>query len=202
MNTNFANTVDNIGYLANKLADKLWHKQFSIPADQIYNFLGQVIEQSKKNIRSVNITPIYTALDRVILYQLSRPMFDETDRRKMLESLCLLNSQTSIIFSGDNNTGEFYLCLVQCLLELVLSKEYDETQSQDFFNASYLKPPECQSLVQVKEAVERIWNKLLENKRMVLEEIFACQLPAMTKYSLQAFSPGQVIVPSPQRGDC
>ena len=200
LNNDFANTVDNIGYLANKLADKLWYKQFSIPSDQIYSFLVQVIEQSKKN-KSVNITQVYTALDRVILYQLSRPMFDETDRKKMLESLCLLNSQTAIILSGDNNTGEFYLCLIQCLLELVLSKEYDETHSQDIFNASYLKPAECQSLVQVKEAVERIWNKLLENKRMVLEDIFACQLPIMTKYSLQpqAYSSGQISMPSPQK---
>ena len=191
--------VENIGYLANKLVDKLWHKQVAIPPDQIYNFLVQLIDQSKKNLKLVNTTHLFLALDRVILFQLSRPMFDDTDRRKMLESLCLLNSQTNIIFSGENVTGEFYLCLVHCLFELLKSKNYDETQSPDWFRTSTVIVDDSQSLLQVKEAAERIWSKLLEIKRALLEEIFNCPLPSITKYSLQAYS-GQINVPSPQKG--
>ena len=194
----FENQVENIGYLSNKLVDKLWHKQVAIPPDQIYNFLVQLIDQSKKNVKLINTNPLFLALDRVILFQLSRPMFDDTDRRKMLESLCLLNSQTAIIFSGENVTGEFYLCLLHCLFELLRSKDYDEFKSPDLFRTSTIIVADSQSLLQVKEAVERIWSKLLEIKHVLLEDVFNCKLPTITKYSLQAYS-GQISVPSPQR---
>ena len=195
----FDNQVENIGYLANKLVDKLWHKQVAIPPDQIYNFLVQLIDQSKKNPRLVNTSHLFLALDRVVLFQLSRPMFDDTDRRKMLESLCLLNSQTSIIFSGENTTGEFYLCLLHCLFELVRSREFDVAQSPDLFRTSTIVVADSQSLLHVKEAGERIWSKLLEIKHGLLEDIFNCPLPTITKYSLQAYS-GQINMASPQKG--
>ena len=192
------NAVENIGYLANKLADKLWHKQFSIPPDQIYSFLVQILEQSKKNTKLVNTTQMYLALDRVILFQLSRPMFDDTDRRRMLESLCLLNSQTTVVLSGENNTGEFYLCLVHCLFDLIKSRQYEEAQSPELFRSNTVVVTDSQSLLQVKEAVERIWSKLLEIKRTLLEDIFNSPLPTINKYSLQAYS-GQISVPTPQK---
>lgn len=115
---NFFNLIDQV-------VDKLWDGNYRRDAKELFETLVRFLNNlKKKNVStSVSNEQLINALNRVLLYQLSRPAESLVDQVNMLEVLHKMTSLKAMIFSQTNFQAEFFACVTHCLLILTLRDE-------------------------------------------------------------------------------
>lgn len=115
---NFFNLIDQV-------VDKLWDGNYRRDAKELFETLVRFLNNlKKKNVStSVSNEQLINALNRVLLYQLSRPAESLVDQVNMLEVLHKMTSLKAVIFSQTNFQAEFFACVTHCLLILTLRDE-------------------------------------------------------------------------------
>ena len=114
---NFFNLID-------QLVDKLWDGSYRREAREVFEMIVKLQANLKKKCyNQVSNEQLVNSLNRVLLYQLSRPCDTLVEQVCMLEVLHKITNLKSLIFSQSNFQSEFFACVTHCLLMLTLSEE-------------------------------------------------------------------------------
>ena len=188
----FQKSVVGFTVFCQRIVDKLWQGYYVKPSDYVYKFLKSLVEQALLKPKVLPLHDLFTALNRVILYQLSVVPETEHEQKDLVDTLCLLSSHAHVIFDEMNTDLSFLQCLLYQLLSLVFSdtlagggggggeasgKEDSLTSSIDTSVKQYrgYVPIVASSLL--KSGANRLWSKMLELKRDSLEQILGIPLP-------------------------
>lgn len=204
-------TAIGLSVFCTRLVDKLWTGYYCKPCDALYSFLKNLVEQGIARPKLLPLTELQNALNRVVLYQLSTVPENEPEQKELVETLCLLSSHSHVIFDETNHQELFYQCLLYRLLQLVftehtpieialesgrqsptypssLSSDSEQPSSNEKSKASrHFKgyvPIMSSSLL--KSGANRLWSKMLEHKREILESILSMPLPVPASRSTLA----------------
>ncbi|XP_061857387.1 WD repeat- and FYVE domain-containing protein 4 isoform X3 [Colius striatus] len=183
----------NIAYFAQKLVEKLNSKMFAADPKQILIFTAKqimrVLEGSISQ-KEVFLSPLYSCLNRAILYCLSRPQQSLPELFNVLNTLNVLQEQWNIIFASYNSNNNFVVCLMYCLCQLNMGS-YPEGFGVDAkpklasHHQIFLAPSEEEkgSLPtpddvhqEILRTVEIIWKQLISQKQQTLEDIYRMDL--------------------------
>jgi hypothetical protein len=161
-----------------KVVDKLWKGVYKRPSNTVYTFLRNVLEQAKAkpSTYSNNIPELQRAMNRVISFQLSASAKSSEEKTNIVDTLCIVSSQVKEIFDKWNTDSEFLLCLVCRLIELVCIDD-GSTYGDQMGYISTKQRTLC-------NAANRLWVKLLEHKKEVLQDLFRIELPVVTSSTL------------------
>lgn len=80
-------------------------------------FMTQVIENASSQ-RDTVISALYSSLNKVILYCLSKPQQSLSECLSLLSILEFLQEHWDIIFATYNSNSSFLLCMMHCLFLL------------------------------------------------------------------------------------
>ena len=204
-------TAIGLSVFCTRLVDKLWRGYYCKPCDALYSFLKNLVEQGIARPKLLPLTELQNALNRVVLYQLSTVPENEHEQKELVDTLCLLSSHSHVIFDETNHQELFYQCLLYRLLQLVftehtpveialesgrqsptyppsLSSDSEQTSSNNKSRSSrHFKgyvPIMSSSLL--KSGANRLWSKMLEHKREILESILSIPLPVPASRSTLA----------------
>ncbi len=169
-----------------RIVDKLWQGYYVKPSDYMYRFLKNLVEQALLKPKVLPLHDLFTALNRVVLYQLS--VIPETDheQKDLVDTLCLLSSHAHVIFDEMNTDLGFLQSLLYQLLCLVFAESltgsmtgkhedhHGDAGGSSFGYRGYV-PIMSSSLL--KSGANRLWSKMLELKRVALEQILGIPLP-------------------------
>ena len=185
----FQKSVIGFAVFCQRIVDKLWYGYYVKPSDYMYKFLKNLVEQALLKPKSLPLNDLFTALNRVILYQLSVIPETEHEQKDLVDTLCLLSSHARVILDEMNMDLNFLQCTLYQLMSLVfteltasesLAKDTSDINSDHFDLASRLSqrgyvPIMSSSLL--KSGANRLWSKMLEHKRESLEQILGIPLP-------------------------
>jgi hypothetical protein len=109
--------------LIDRLADKLWDGSYRRDAKEVFDTISRFIQNLKKKAYNFNNEQLVNSLNRVLLYQLSRPYDSEAlnEQVYILDALHKITAFKSLIF-GNNVQSEFYGCVTFCLLKITSDK--------------------------------------------------------------------------------
>ncbi len=191
----FHKSVIGFTVFCQRIVDKLWHGHYVKPSEYMYKFLKSLVEQALLNPKSLPLNDLFSALNRVILYQLSVMPETDHEQKDMVDTLCLLSSHSHVIFDEMNTDLNFLLCLLYQLLSLVFTEltgsdsRKDTTDGGNSGGAAFDLPgmggqshrgggyvPIMSSSL-LKSGANRLWSKMLEHKRDSLEQILSIPLP-------------------------
>ena len=184
----FQKSVIGFTVFCQRIVDKLWLGYYVKPTEYMYKFLKHLVEQALLKPKVLPLHDLFTALNRVILYQLS--VFPETehDQKELVDTLCLLSSHAHVIFDEMNTDLTFLQCLLYQLLSLVFtdtlpSNELSSSFKNDGDLSKIVDPTRQNRSVSImsssllKSGANRLWSKMLELKRDALEHILCLPLP-------------------------
>jgi len=119
---NYTLMANNVFYVAMRVVDKLWQGTYTRDPNEVFEFISQLISQSKRKASGVSLDGIYKSLNRTLLYLLSRPIHTTLDQTNVLDTLHKLITNRSLILGPGNYDQEFIGCLCYCLLQLTDNK--------------------------------------------------------------------------------
>lgn len=196
----FGRAVVGLSVFCTRLIDKLWQGLYAKPSEHLYKFLKKLVEQAITKPKILPLVELQRALNRIILYQLSTVPKSEPEQKELVDTLCMLSSHAHVIFDETNTDHQFFQCLVYRLLALVFGGELQrngeesplhgpaddhEAPAESGETAARMKPPShgykgyvpIMTSSLLKSGANRLWSKLLEHKREILELILAVPLP-------------------------
>ena len=129
---NFFNLIDQV-------VDKLWEGSYRRDSKEVFETLVRFLNNLKKKNLSSNVSneQLINSVNRVLLYQLSRPAESLVDQVNMLEVLHKMTSLKTLIFSQTNFQAEFFACVTHCLLILTLRDDDQSTSSNQENDSTY-----------------------------------------------------------------
>ena len=166
-----------------RIVDKLWQGYYVKPSDYMYRFLKNLVEQALLKPKVLPLHDLFTALNRVILYQLSVIPETEHEQRDLVDTLCLLSSHAHVIFDEMNTDLEFLQSLLYQLLSLVFTESITGSMSGKHDGDAWESGSGYHGYVPImsssllKSGSNRLWSKMLELKRVALEQILGIPLP-------------------------
>eukprot|EP00795_Rhopilema_esculentum_P008037 gene8037-13951_t len=190
--TSLSKYAQNINAFASKLVDKLWLGIFSKDYEILFGFLLKMID--KYEDARVNPEHLFRAMNRAILYHLSRPKNRLTDQTSLLEFLHLLTSNFKTIFSPNNRDGEFIACLTHWLLVIGLGKIKTDVdvdgislRSEDLDEKQVEQTEEEDEIGfvdLVSSAAKRVWDVFYQQKKDEIADVFRVHslTPSFTSY--------------------
>lgn len=121
-----------------RLCDKLWEGAYRRDSKELLDTLLKFLNNLKRKPFSNSFAhePLINSINRVLLYQLSRPSRYLNEQVAMLDVLHRINKLKTLLFA---TTGagqayiqpEFYGCLAYCLLQITLPGKSGSTGSGD-----------------------------------------------------------------------
>ena len=202
-----AKTSVGLSVFCTRLVDKLWQGEYAKPSDSIYNLMLKLVEQALMKPKMLPLPDLQRALNRVILYQLSVVPQTELEQKELVDTLCLLSSQAHVIFDETNQDFQFIPCLLLRLLKLAFTDQSASMESMqagkgvgspplspdNIAGGTASKRPYTPLLSSslVRSGANRLWSKMLEHKRPVLESLLSISLPVpASKSTLSSTIPG------------
>ncbi|KAF5921966.1 hypothetical protein HPG69_015416 [Diceros bicornis minor] len=210
-----APSLTNISHFTQKLVEKLYSGMFSADPRHILLFITEhimvflVIENASSQ-RDTVISALYSSLNKVILYCLSKPQQSLSECLSLLSILGFLQEHWDIIFATYNSNVSFLLCLMHCLL-LLSVRSYPEgfglepKPRMTPYHQVFLSPNEeagekggedfpSLSDVQhnIQKTVQTLWQQLVAQRRQELEDTFKIDLsvkPAESKVKIEEVTP-------------
>ena len=107
-------------------------------------FMPQVIENASSQ-KDTAISALYSSLNKVILYSLSKPHQSLSECLSLLSTLGFLQEHWDLLFATYNSNASFLMCLMHCLLllsarRLELLSSNPSTWRRDLQNPKGLYP--------------------------------------------------------------
>ncbi|XP_063047427.1 WD repeat- and FYVE domain-containing protein 4 isoform X2 [Engraulis encrasicolus] len=180
---------DNVAFFCVLLVEKLYMGLFHTHPDTLLPFIAEQILAVAKEAHSQRervMSALYKSLNRALLYFLCGPRVTSCDKRLVLQTLATLETQWDVVMATYNNNVRFTSCLLHCLL-LVRSGSYPEGFGcEGFRRPRPLVSEEEDGLLgtgtsvksELMSAVERVWGRVLQERRVSLEEAFKVDLSA------------------------
>ena len=193
---NLSVIMQNFFNLIEQLVSKLWDGSYRREAKEVFETIVRFLNNLKKKAYS-NICnePLINSMNRVLLFQLSRPCESLVEQVAMLEVLHKMTNLKALILSSTNFQSEFFACVTHCLLQLTLSDEHDVNlvNSSTQWYVSPINPvggdklegsidklsTNAKSLINA--AAQRVWLDLYLAKKSVLEECLKVTLNSIGK---------------------
>ncbi|XP_013004069.1 WD repeat- and FYVE domain-containing protein 4 isoform X3 [Cavia porcellus] len=187
----------NISQFAQRLVEKLYGGIFSADPKHILLFLTEhimVVIENPSSQRDSVVSSLYSSLNKVVLYCLSKPQQSLSECLSLLGVLGFLQAHWDIVFATYNSNVSFLLCLMHCLLLLharsypegfglepkprvtpyhqvflSLSEEGKEKREEDV-------PSLSDAQHNIKKTVQVLWQQLVAQRRQALEDTFKIDL--------------------------
>ncbi|XP_074647224.1 WD repeat and FYVE domain-containing protein 3-like [Tubulanus polymorphus] len=195
----YANMTQNIFYFTSRVVDKTWQGEYTRNADEVFYFISKLIAQAKRRASGLSLDPIYKCLNRIILYQLSRPTYNVSEQMNILDALHKLTSNRSLVFGPGNYDQDFIGCLCYCLLQLteepgmntlssmdtptprattwhVSSDAELERAAAEAAKKNFEGNANNEGLLLIATAAKRVWEELYVCKKPAIEEILKVSL--------------------------
>ncbi|KAM9197870.1 WD repeat- and FYVE domain-containing protein 4 [Dugong dugon] len=192
-----APSLTNISYFTQKLVEKLHSGMFTADPRHILLFITEhimVVIESTSSQREAILSALYSSLNKVILYCLSKAQQSLSECLSLLSILSYLQEHWDIIFATYNSNAGFLLCLMHCLLQLN-ARSYPEgfglepKPRMTPYHQVFLSPNEevrgkrgenVPSLSDVQHNIQRMvrtfWQQLVAQRRQALEDAFKIDL--------------------------
>ncbi|XP_062943018.1 WD repeat- and FYVE domain-containing protein 4 [Cynocephalus volans] len=208
-----APSLANISYFTQKLVEKLYSGVFSADPRHILLFITEhimVVIENTSSQRDTAISTLYSSLNKVILYCLSKPQQSLFECLSLLSILGFLQEHWDIIFATYNSNVSFLLCLMHCLL-LLNARSYPEgfglepKPKMTPYHQVFLSPNEevkektgedflSLSDVQhnIQKTVRTLWQQLVAQRRQALEDAFKIDLsvkPGESEVKIEEVTP-------------
>ncbi|XP_049996650.1 WD repeat- and FYVE domain-containing protein 4 isoform X3 [Alexandromys fortis] len=190
-------SLASISHFTQKLVEKLYSGMFSADPRHILLFIIEhivVVIESPSSQRDTVVSALYSSLNKVILYCLSKPQQSLSECLGLLRILDFLQEHWDIIFATYNSNVSFLLCLMHCLL-LLNTRSYPEGFGLEPkpritpYHQVFLSPSEevkdrkeeglpSLSDVQhnIQKSVRTLWQQLVAQRRQTLEDAFKIDL--------------------------
>ncbi|XP_058527545.1 WD repeat- and FYVE domain-containing protein 4 isoform X2 [Ochotona princeps] len=190
-----APSLANISYFTQKLVEKLYNGMFSADPRHILLFITEhimVVIENASTQRDTVVSTLYSSLNRVILYCLSRPQQSLSECLDLLSILTFLQEHWDTIFATYNSNTSFLLCLMHCLL-LLHARSYPEgfglepkprmtpyhqvflSSSEEVKEKGREDFPSLSDVQQnIQKVVQTLWQQLVAQRRHALED--ACKI--------------------------
>ncbi|XP_004607454.2 WD repeat- and FYVE domain-containing protein 4 [Sorex araneus] len=188
-----ASSLTNISHFTQKLVEKLYSGMFSADPKHILLFITEhimVVIENASSQRDAAISVLYSSLNRVILYCLSKPQQSLSECLSLFSILVFLQEHWDIIFATYNSNTSFLLCLMHCLL-MLNSRSFPEGFGLDPkprmtpYHQVFLYPNEevrektgddLPSLSDVQHNIQKmaqtLWQQFTAQRRQELEDNF------------------------------
>nr|XP_014697031.2 LOW QUALITY PROTEIN: WD repeat- and FYVE domain-containing protein 4 [Equus asinus] len=208
-----APSLTNISHFTQKLVEKLYSGMFSADPRHILLFITEhimVVIENPSSQRDTVISALYSSLNKVILYCLSKPQQALSECLSLLSILGFLQEHWDIVFATYNSNASFLLCLMHCLL-LLSTRSYPEgfglepKPRMTPYHQVFLSPNEeggekrgedfpSLSDVQhnIQKTVQTLWQQLVAQRRQELEDTFKIDLsvkPGENKVKIEEVTP-------------
>ncbi|XP_057590853.1 WD repeat- and FYVE domain-containing protein 4 [Hippopotamus amphibius kiboko] len=207
-----APSLASLSHFIQKLVEKLYSGMFSADPRHILLFITEhivlVIENASSQ-RDTVISALYSSLNKVILYCLSKPQQSLSECLSLLNILGLLQEHWDTIFATYNSNASFLMCLMHCLL-LLSARSYPEgfglepKPRMTPYHQVFLSPNEearekredfpSLSDVQhnIQKTVRTLWQQLVAQRRQELEDTFKIDLsvkPGESEVKIEEVTP-------------
>ncbi|EPY78181.1 hypothetical protein CB1_001113005 [Camelus ferus] len=164
-----APSLANISHFTQKLVEKLYSGMFSADPRHILLFITEhimVVIENASSQRDTIINALYSSLNKVILYCLSKPQQSLSECLSLLNILGFLQEHWDIVFATYNSNASFFLCLMHCLL--LLSAR----------SSGHVRQAGLSGGVQhnIQKTVRTLWQQLVAQRRQELEDTFKIDL--------------------------
>ncbi|XP_059025625.1 WD repeat- and FYVE domain-containing protein 4 isoform X3 [Mustela lutreola] len=195
-----APSLANISHFTQKLVEKLYSGMFSADPRHILLFITDrivVVIENASSQRDAVISALYSSLNKVILYCLSKPQQSLSECLSLLSILGFLQEHWDIILATYNSNVSFLLCLMHCFL-LLSERSYPEgfglepKPRMTPYHQVFLSPNEegrekgeedLPSLSDVQHNIQKIvrtlWQQLVAQRRQELED--TCKIDLSVK---------------------
>ncbi|XP_025736364.1 WD repeat- and FYVE domain-containing protein 4 isoform X2 [Callorhinus ursinus] len=208
-----APSLANISHFTQKLVEKLYSGMFSADPRHILLFITDhivVVIENASSQRDTIISALYSSLNKVILYCLSKPQQSLSECLSLLSILGFLQEHWDIIFATYNSNVSFLLCLMHCFL-LLSERSYPEgfglepKPRMTPYHQVFLSPNEegrekgeedfpSLSDVQhnIQKTVRTLWQQLMAQRRQELEDTFKIDLsvkPGESEVKIEEITP-------------
>uniref|UniRef100_A0A5F7Z9T5 WDFY family member 4 n=1 Tax=Macaca mulatta TaxID=9544 RepID=A0A5F7Z9T5_MACMU len=191
-----APSLANISCFTQKLVEKLYSGMFSADPRHILLFILEhimVVIETASSQRDTVLSTLYSSLNKVILYCLSKPQQSLSECLSLLSILGFLQEHWDVVFATYNSNVSFLLCLMHCLL-LLNERSYPEGFGLDpkprmsTYHQVFLSPNEdvkekkedlpSLSDVQhnIQKTVQTLWQQLVAQRQQTLEDAFKIDL--------------------------
>ncbi|KAF6112259.1 WDFY family member 4 [Phyllostomus discolor] len=192
-----ASSLMNISHFTQKLVEKLYSGMFSADPRHILLFITEhimVVIENASSQRDTVISALYSSLNKVILYCLSKPQQSLSECLSLLSILEFLQEHWDIIFATYNSNSSFLLCIMHCLF-LLSARSYPEgfglepKPRMTPYHQVFLSPNEevrekrmddFPSLSDVQHSIQKmvqmLWQQLMAQRRQELEDTFKTDL--------------------------
>eukprot|EP00111_Clytia_hemisphaerica_P006851 TCONS_00019802-protein len=183
--SNFLKFCINGVTFAGKVADRMWLgnlETFKEIYKDVLKLLTHLIQHLEGSSHSLD--QVYHSLNRVLLYQISKPAARLTEQTNVLELLHYLTTNSKIVFSNANNEEEFITCLTHWLIVVGLQEKARKNSRKislsDFQTEEATEVTESNSrddglFKLITAAAERVWNVFYLHKKDVIEQVFSIQ---------------------------
>ncbi|XP_049501299.1 WD repeat- and FYVE domain-containing protein 4 isoform X1 [Panthera uncia] len=190
-------SLSSISYFTQKLVEKLYSGMFSADPRHILLFVIDhimLVIENASSPRDAIISALYSSLNKVILYCLSKPQQSLSECLSLLSILGFLQEHWDIIFATYNSNTSFLLCLMYCFL-LLNERSYPEgfglepKPRMTPYHQVFLSPNEevrekgeedFPSLNDVQHNIQKtvrtLWQQLVAQRRQELEDTFKIDL--------------------------
>ncbi|PNI21917.1 WDFY4 isoform 3 [Pan troglodytes] len=191
-----APSLANISCFTQKLVEKLYSGMFSADPRHILLFILEhimVVIETASSQRDTVLSTLYSSLNKVILYCLSKPQQSLSECLSLLSILGFLQEHWDVVFATYNSNVSFLLCLMHCLL-LLNERSYPEgfglepKPRMSTYHQVFLSPNEdvkekredlpSLSDVQhnIQKTVQTLWQQLVAQRQQTLEDAFKIDL--------------------------
>ncbi|XP_054292971.1 WD repeat- and FYVE domain-containing protein 4 isoform X3 [Pongo pygmaeus] len=191
-----APSLANISCFTQKLVEKLYSGMFSADPRHILLFILEhimVVIETASSQRDTVLSTLYSSLNKVILYCLSKPQQSLSECLSLLSILGFLQEHWDVVFATYNSNVSFLLCLMHCLL-LLNERSYPEGFGLEprprlsTYHQVFLSPNEdvkekredlpSLSDVQhnIQKTVQTLWQQLVAQRQQTLEDAFKIDL--------------------------
>ncbi len=202
LNVNVNIVLPNFFSIVDRLVDKLWDGTYRRESKEVFEMTVKFMNNIKKKSYNTSYEQLISSMNRVLLYQLSRPSHKLVDQVAMLEVLHKITSLKSIIFAQTNFQSEFFACLTHCLLRITdedtenlfcladLDEKGFQSRTQWYvtpkFNSSLntnieekMETSNIEALILA--AAQRVWLDVYLSKKSLLEDCLKVQLNSIGK---------------------
>ncbi|XP_075384037.1 WD repeat- and FYVE domain-containing protein 4 [Tenrec ecaudatus] len=207
-----APSLTDISYFTQKLVEKLHSGMFTRDPKYVLLFITEhilVVIENASSQKEVTLSALYSGLNKVILYCLSKPHQSFSECLSLLSILEFLQEHWDIVFATYNSNVSFLLCLMHCFL-LLNARSYPEGFGLETkprmtpYHYVFLSPNEdtkgkgadSSSLSDVQNNIQRmvwtLWQRLVAQKRQVLEDAFKIDLsvkPGQSEVKIEEVTP-------------
>ena len=158
--------INFIDRLVDKMYDGMYRRDGRELIDSLIN-LNACIKRKKSQQHLQHEGSFINSIQRVLLFQLSRPCFNLAEQINMLDVLHKIQNNKTLMFNA-NTHADFYACLSYCLLLITQYSGKEESEARKLLNS----------------AAQRVWLDLYLNKKSQLEESLRVGLSSECSISL------------------